>query len=87
MMYLQIINQREALQMPKMTKQKRFNWPVNKLKWDMASQKIRYYTSYGHMEYKICTDKLPTAATVHSYEQSDLYMLVTTKAFLVAITK
>ena len=30
------------------------------------------------MEYKICTDKLPAAATVPSQEQSDLYMLVTT---------
>ena len=32
MMYLQIIYHHEALQMLKMTKQKRFNWPVNKLK-------------------------------------------------------
>ena len=32
MMYLQIIYQREALQMPRMTKQKHFSWPVNKLK-------------------------------------------------------
>ena len=39
------------------------------------------------MEYKICTDKLPAAATVHFYEQSDLYMLITTKAFLVAIAR
>ena len=35
-----------------------------------------------------CTDKLCTAATVHFlYEQSDLYMLVTTKALLVAVTR
>ena len=41
----------------------------------MASQKIHYIFP---MEYKICTDKLPAVATVHSQEQSDLYMLSTT---------
>ena len=35
-------------------------WPV--YKWDMASQKIPHIFS---MEYNICTDKLPSAATVH----------------------
>ena len=87
-MYLQIIYQREALQMPKMTRQKRFNWPVNKLMWDMALQKIRHASiSYGHMEYKICAENYLQLLPYISYEQSDLYMLVTTKAFLVAITK
>ena len=35
----------------------------------------------------VATDKLYTAATVHSYDQSDLYMHVTTKAFVVATTR
>ena len=53
LVFPQIIYQHEALQMPEMIKQKRFNWPVNKR--DMASQNSPY----------ISTDKLPAAAPVH----------------------
>ena len=56
MMYLH-----EALQMPKM---------IKKLKGlQLGCKLVRYgFTEISHtfsMEYKICTDKLPAAATVH----------------------
>ena len=57
----------------------------------LACKQLRYgFTKIRHifpMGYNICTDKLPAAASVYFYKQSDLYMLVTTKAFLVAITR
>ena len=51
----------------------------------MVSQKIPHIFP---MEYNICNDKLPHVQLLLyiSYEQRDLYMLVTTKAFLVPIT-
>ena len=51
----------------------------------MASQKVSHtFPMVGNT----CTDKLCTAATVRFlYEQSDLHMLVTTKASLVATTR
>ena len=50
---------------------------------------------YGHPKTPLtfpilgntCTDNLFTAATIVSYEQGDLYMLVTTKALLVTVTR
>ena len=73
MMYLQIIYQHQALQIPKMIREKAFQ---------LACKVVRYGFTKNHyifsMEYKICTEKLHAAATVHSQEQSDLYMLVTT---------
>ena len=60
MMYLQIIYQHEALQMLEMIKQKALR---------LAYVQVRYgITKNPHtfpMEYNICTDKLPSAATVH----------------------
>ena len=59
-MYLQIIYQREALQMLEMIKQKVLQ---------LAYVQVRYgITKIPHiflMEYNFCTDKLPLAATVH----------------------
>ena len=46
----------------------------------MASQKIPHIFP---IEYNVCTKKLLVAVD----EQSDLYMVVTTKAFLVATTR
>ena len=81
-MYPQIIYQHEALQMPKMIKQKGLQ---------LACKQVRYgFTKIPHIfpiEYNICIDKLPGAALYISYKKSDLHMLVTTKAFLVAITR
>ena len=37
-----------------------------------------------HMIGNTCTDKLCTATTIHLLQQSDLYMLVTTKDLFVA---
>ena len=53
----------------------------------MASQ--NYPTLFLRQVILVYTDKLCTAATVHflQYEQSDLYMPVTTKALLLATTR
>ena len=61
MMYLQIIQQRESLQMPKLMKQKALQ---------LACQLVRYgFTKIYHIAicypYKIYSVKLPAAATVH----------------------
>ena len=53
-MYLQIIYQREALQMLKTIKQKVFQ---------LAYKQVRY--GFQKFSIKICTDKLCAAATVH----------------------
>ena len=54
------VYQHKAIQMPKMIKQKAFQ---------LACKLMRYgFTKIHHiicMKYKICTDKLPAAATVH----------------------
>ena len=59
MMYLQNVYQREALQMPEIIKQKALQ---------LAYVQVRYgVTKIPHifpMEHNICTDKLPSAATV-----------------------
>ena len=57
MMYLQIMYQHEALQIPEMIKQKALQ-----LSCVQVTQKFPHIFP---MEYNICTDKLPSAATVH----------------------
>ena len=82
MMYLQIIYQCENLWISRNDKAKSFNWPINKQ--DMASQKNPIYFQWSIIS--VLTNYLQLLLYI-SHEQSDLYMLVTTKALLVAITR
>ena len=61
MMYLQIIYQREALQMPEMIKQKVLQLACVQVRWHHENSPYIYFP----MEYNVCTDKLPSAAIVH----------------------
>ena len=53
----------------------------------MASQKIRHILPMAIWSIKFVLTNYQQLLPYISYERSDLYMLVTTKAFLVAITK
>ena len=48
-----------------MTRQKALQLARKRANMGYGFTKKLPYISYGHMEYKICADKLPTAATVH----------------------
>ena len=60
MMYLQIIYHHEALQMPKMIKDKALQLACKVVRYGFT--KIHYISP---MEYKLCTDKFLAAATLY----------------------